>query len=131
MTNIKAILEEANRYGDVVEILKTTIASLDTKNNLVVSLYYDNDGVAKGNVDAKSVKLEAAILLLCIEDIIDYEHQDLTYLSVYFTDMTNTLLHNYAVSLTHKEEPNTGIDTLRCFSIITNLVDYVIRMVEH
>ena len=125
MTNIKSILKEANRYDEVVEILKTTIVSLNTKNNPAVALYYDKDGIVRSNVDAKSVKLEAAILLLCIEDIIDYEHQDLTYLSVYFSDMTNTLLHNYAVSLTHKEEPNTGIDTLRCFSIITNLVDCI------
>ena len=46
-SKIKSILKEANRYDDVVEILKTTIASLNTKNNLAVSLYYDNDGVAR------------------------------------------------------------------------------------
>ena len=124
MTNIKSILKEANRYDEVVDILKTIIVSPNT-NHYAVALYYDKDGTVRNDVDAGSVKLEAAILLLCIEDIIDYEHQDLTYLSVYFSDMTNTLLHNYSVSLTHKEEPNTSIDTIRCFSIITNLVDCI------
>lgn len=123
MTNIKAILEEANRYDDVVEILKTTIASV--RRNPAVGLYFDKDGNVRNDVDAKSIKLEVSILLLCIEGVLDYTQHDFTSLSVYITDMTDTLLHNYANSLTHKEEPNTGIDTIRCFSIITNLVDCI------
>ena len=127
MTDIKSILKEANRYDDVVEILKTIIVSPNI-NHYAVALYYDKDGTVRNDVDAGSVKLEAAIVLLCIEGILDYEQQDIIYLSalpVYLDDMTNTLLHNYAVSLTHKEEPNIGIDTIRCFSIITNLVDCI------
>ena len=120
VTNIKSILKEANMYDEVVDILKTIIVSPNT-NHYAVALYYDKDGTVRNDVDAGSVKLEAAILLLCIEDMINYEQQNIIYLSalsVYLDDMTNTLLHNYAVSLTHKEEPTIGIDTIRCFSII-------------
>lgn len=123
MTDIKSILKEANRYDEVVEILKYTLSSV--RRNPAVGLYFDKDGNVRNDVDAKSIKLEVSILLLCIEGVLDYTQHDFTSLSVYITDMTDTLLHNYANSLTHKEEPNTGIDTIRCFNIITNLVDCI------
>lgn len=123
MTNIKAILEDANRYDDVVKILKYTLSSVH--RNPAVGLYFDKDGNVRNDVDAKSIKLEVSILLLCIEGVLDYTQHDFTSLSVYITDMTNTLLHNYANSLTHKEEPNINIDTIRCCNIINNLVDCI------
>ena len=75
------------------------------------------------SIDTKSIIEQAARLIIIIEDGCDGNTEDdFDKLSAYVNDKSDTLLHNYAVSVSHKIEPEYNIDTIRCWEILDNML---------
>lgn len=122
MRTIKEILIDANRYEDIVNILKDISKMDDNSYSYPVRVFIDSDGETKWRVDGKSVNEQSSKLLKLIEDGSDgISNDDFTYLSEYVRSHTDMLLHNYAITITHRRDPE-DMETIRPWVILDNLI---------
>lgn len=118
---IKHALIEANRYNDVIELL-SKISGLDD-GSYPVGLFIDDEGIAKCSISGSSISEEATRLLHIIGGTdFDYIINGFVNLGKYVESETNILLHNYAVAISHGRTPDTGMDTIRVWLVLDNLL---------
>lgn len=119
---IKSMLEKANRYDDVTKILFDIILSDDQQ--FPVNPFVNNDKELICNINGNLVREEALRLLrLIANDKVDpsqiYIYPNLSH---YISTKLNTLLHNYAVSVSLRNEPKENMETIRILCILENLI---------
>lgn len=120
MIKIKDILMEANRYEDIKNILLNIICD-NRRASHPVNAFIDDHGVTQWRVDANSVREEATHLLSDIED--GTQSGMKRNLMEYVSTHSNMLLHNYAVHVSHKKEPEEdAMDEIRNWLILDNLL---------
>lgn len=120
--SLKSILVESGRYENIVTMLTNIIA--DTKASYPLrSAFVDNDGETSWRVDGVAVRQQANTLLKLIEaDCDGNSSDDFCELRAYVKDKSDTLLHNYAVALSHNSQPKTDIDVIRQWEILDNMI---------
>lgn len=121
--SIKKILEEANRYNGVISIIESIISSCNT-GTLPVKAFVTKQGTTEWRVSASMVNQEAIILLKTIEeeDEKSKSESDFSNLFQYIHSTTDMLLHNYAVSISHRKVPETNMDDIRIWEILDNML---------
>lgn len=120
--NIKNVLEEANRYEDVISIINHIIKDYNALSYPVNPFIYK--GSIKNSVDGKMVRKEASNILKSIEENeYDLKSDDFLNLHRYVKSHANDLLHNFAVSISHRVDPIIDIDIIRSWMILDNLID--------
>lgn len=121
---IKQELERANKYDDVKEVLIRITMNNSLSYNYPVDPFTDEDGTTKWRIDGNEVKFEAYRLLYYIDGLnkSDFTGEDFSNLRQYVTTRTNILLHNYTVSLSHRNEPKTDMDLIRTWEVLDNLL---------
>lgn len=119
---IKQILKDANRYKDVMEVLYSLHSS--SKSDYPVEAY-DAQGYISFRVNGQAVNDGAFKVIQCIESNAESLSftDDLDPLYQYIKTSANTILHNYAISVTHRIEPIEDIDKARIYLIIQNIID--------
>ena len=127
MKTIKEILKEANRYEDVIELLDSIITDNTLKKQFpAVSMFVTDNGEIAHNISGEKVVMQAALLKNLIEkDSISIDTNELNFLFKYTDDILNSALHNYAVSISHRDDPElTGntIERIRILEILNNLL---------
>lgn len=126
---IKKILEDANRYDDVKNILNNIIK--DNQYSYPVNAFGDDYGRIKYRVDGNAVRKEASILLQLIDEekeINEKSRDNISNLFRYVRSQYDMLLHNYAVYISYKKDPDVDIDIIRSWGILDSLIscfDYV------
>lgn len=122
---IKKKLTEALRYNQVTGILKYIISE-DLAYSIPVDAYIDSSGKTSWRVDGRVVTKEAKLLLQTIEDDVDEESVfpgSFESLEQYVHSHTNMLLHNYAVTISHRTVPNDmDMEVIRSWLILDNLL---------
>lgn len=120
---IKDILKEANRYDDVMGIIESIILNTESRS-YPVDAYINDEGETRWRVDGDLIKYEAVKLLKTISEGSEHETigKDFMNLEQYVLSHSNMLLHNYAVSISHRKEPETDIDVIRVWEILDNLL---------
>lgn len=120
---IKDVLKEAERYDEILNII-VNIASGD-ESSFPVNAYKSGENT-KWRVDGALVRKEAIELLQLIfknEPNTDVENDDRFFnLLQYVETESDTLLHNYAVSISHRREPYIDMEIVRCWNILVNLL---------
>ena len=117
--NIEQILKEANRYDAIQQILKDIVA--DNQQTYPVDPFIDNDHKTKWRVDGDNVRKDAKELLRIIDNN-EAINTDFLYLTQYVRTKSDALLHNYAVSISHRNEPKIDMEKIRCWEILDNLL---------
>ena len=117
---IKNTLINTGVYEDVVEILES-IAGIK-ESTLPVDLYMD--GVKPSyRIDVDNLQHEAEIFLFGLEkDILVKGTNQYETLWRYINNKMDTMLHNYAVSLSHNHKPSIKMSVIRKYMIIENLL---------
>ena len=102
---IKDILKEGNRYEDVTDILNNFLQT--SEDSYPVDCFAGEDGKASYRVDGPKTRDEALKLLEYIEseDQTD-QTNNFNNLLRYIVSESDMMLHNYAISISHKKEPN-------------------------
>lgn len=117
---IKSILMEANRYDDVMSIIRDII--VDNQRSYPVNAFVKNNEI-KWHVDGAHVRSEAhRLLYLICEDKCIGSDDDFVNLSSYVESRTDMFLHNYAISISHRNEPDVDMEYTRCWEILDNLL---------
>ena len=119
---IKKVLKEAGRYEDTLRILGEIINTNKVPDDAPIASYYVNsDGELKCRVDGGLVRKEASALLniLIHEEDLDI---NVSHLDEYITSATDIMLHNYAISISHKKEPNNDMEIIRSWLILYTMV---------
>ena len=118
-------MTEANRYHEVIGILNHIISE-DLAYSIPVDAYTDSNGKTSWRVDGRVVTKEAKLLLQTIEDEVDEESVfpgSFESLEQYVHSHTNMLLHNYAVTISHRTVPNDmDMEVIRSWLILDNLL---------
>lgn len=120
---IKRILKEAGRYDEIVDVLNNI--SKETDVSKPVNAFVDYDGKTKWRIDGKLLKYEASKFLQIISAEEITEKLDIDYfneLLQYIHTKSDTLLHNYAVSISHRNEPEIDMEYIRSVEILENLL---------
>jgi len=117
---VKNILKDAGRYEDVVGILKGIIS--DTEYSYPVDAYVIKTGETLWRVDGDIVRSEAEKLLRLIEEGVAEENDSFMTLYEYINTHTNAKLHNYAIAISHRHEPDVDMEELRSWLVLWNLI---------
>lgn len=118
---IKSALEKSNRYDDIIGILDEITKKNDA--SYPVNTFMDANGEARIRVDGNRVRNEAAELLKLINsDEFDENNIKFPNLMEYVRTQSDTLLHNYAIQISHRIEPDIDMDIIRCWVILDNIL---------
>ena len=120
----KEEMERADKYDDVKEILTKIAMDDNISSEHQVSPFIDEDGETKWRIDGNKVRFEAYKLLYYLEGlhVSDVTGKDFSNLFQYVSTNTTMLLHNYAVSISHRHEPEIDMDLIRTWLIIDNML---------
>lgn len=120
---IKNILEEADRLNDVLNILNNIISTLDSAPYPDYA-FLDNDGITRWKVNGNMVKKAANDVIQLIYDENHPVENDDDFLNLheYVRSHTYDLLHNYAISISHRVRPKIDIDDIRSWLILNELI---------
>lgn len=119
--NLKNILVNANRYEDVMAIL---YGMMDlTGSEVPVRAYAGKRDKIAYNVPVQKVKEEAQALIYLLDGnmVYDIGLDDVENLWRYVNSVTDILLHNYAVSVSHQSQPE-DMDGIRGWLVLDNLI---------
>lgn len=99
-------------------------ASSCTTGTLPVDAFVADDGTTHWRVNAAFVRYEAITLLETIETETekDKTEKDFWNLYQYVKSTSDMLLHNYAVSISHRKVPETNMDDIRIWEILDNML---------
>lgn len=120
---IKQILENANRFEDVSDAINHIIFTIDDRSYPVNPIIRDNS--ITNRVDGKSIKEEATEFLKLINnpsDSIEDTIEKYENLLAYVESESDMMLHNYAISISHKREPHDDMELIRVLLIIKSLI---------
>ena len=128
---IEAVIKNSGWYDEIDKILKNLI-ELEDMTDASYPLYntFFYEGVFYDRVKGSDVK-EGAILLLHfikgeVSSSVLYETWPHRALYHYLWGEKETLMHNYAVSKSHRVRPDEGsLDKIRQLSIICSLLDHI------
>lgn len=122
LDEVRSVIEEANRLDEIVDILEKIIA--DNRSSYPVKAFVDQHGITRWRVDGEDVRKEAAVLLGIIkgEGNIETDEKFLNLLE-YVTTHSDMLLHNYAIGITHRREPDVDMEECRRYLIIENMIE--------
>lgn len=122
--SIKETLKQANRYDDIMSILRIITESKDA-DFPVDPFNDDNSDKIRWRVDGTTLRDEAIELTASIEnDTIQTKSlDDFNSLYQYAKSAADTYLHNYAVQVSHKTEPDEAkMEKARIWLILWNLL---------
>ena len=122
--SIKEKLLEAGRYSAILNILEKIIK--DDQSSYPTDAYRDYSlKETKWRVDGEDVRKQAAILYAKISFEVDetLKEEDYFYLRQYISSETCMMLHNYAVSISHRNDnPKEDMEVIRTWEILENLL---------
>ena len=137
MLTREAVIEElkrSNRLVDVKRIIWDIVESTEMSSGQYLPVYFciSNDGKIITHVKGETIYSEARHLfevlstLWSIDDpnttSIDFIHEDeYDNLSLYVTNHCDVLLHNYAISVSHRIDEEMD-DDIRVWCILANLL---------
>lgn len=120
----KKILKDANRYDDICNILKE-IANIKDYD-LPVRAFVSRKGGWENRIIVSNLKSESKLLLEILSQDLDSDFDmcidDYENLYEFVNTYADDLLHNYAVSLSHKKDPEYNIEKVRPWLILSNLL---------
>ena len=121
---IRKILEDAGRYYDCFNILHNIINEFDEDTNYPCP-HKDDNGERKERIKGKLIIDEASKLLPLIQSDqeVDRTKYDFDNLRSYISFKTNIMLHNYAVDISHHNDPDDDMETIMGFMVLENLLD--------
>lgn len=121
-TSIKQQFINAGRYKAIMKILhKITKVS----GSLPVDAFVDVDGITRWRIDGDKVSNEAKLLIEKIENnatIKDLREEEFDNLRSYTKTQSDMHLHNYTVSLAHRNKPSVKLGKIRAWMILDNLL---------
>ena len=124
MKSIKEKLLEAGRYNSVLSILEKIIK--DDQSSYPVDAYKDYSSTeTKWRVDGDFVRNEASKLIskITLEEDKTINEKEYFYLEQYISTETCQMLHNYAVSISHRNDnPREDMEVIRTWEILENLL---------
>ena len=123
-TDYAKVLKEAGRYDQVTDIL-VKIATGCNGYTYPVRPFIDDDFTSKWRVEGSSIRKQALRLLEIVVDgdevkVID--EMSFTHISAYVESHADILLHNYAIHISHKIEPDVDMDEARNWLVLDNLI---------
>ena len=120
------ILKNAGRYEEVVNILKNIICDNNLTGTYPVDAFIDLDNTTRWRIDSKLIKEEATAFLQLLENGCNIAEPDEYFnLNQYIMSKSNMLLHNYAISISHRNNPedNINMENIRIWLCLGNLLD--------
>lgn len=103
--DFKDLLLECGRYIDILDLLLNEIIFGTTDDNVVHEAYCFIDKLSRGEAN-------------------DIDTKEYFNLYNYITKVTDIILHNFAIEVSHGETPNnTQIEKMKCFLILKNFFD--------
>ena len=116
------VLKEAGRYEEVMDALK----EIKTDNvTLPVHPFIDSDNITKWRVECTKLAKQRDKLMELIEADVDIEAKDtenMDELQAYVETQRDMILHNYAISISHRKEPKENMEKARVWCIIASII---------
>lgn len=123
-TDYAKVLKEAGRYDQVTDIL-VKIATGCNAYTYPVHPFIDDDFTTKWRVEGSSIRKQALRLLEIVvdkEDVKVIDEMSFTQISAYVESHADILLHNYAINVSHKIEPDVDMDEARNWLVLGSLI---------
>lgn len=121
---IKRKLEKANRYDDVIGILKD-ISHLENID-YPVDAFVDDDDHIQYHIPGHVIRSESNDLMRGIYnnyDITDFDSDSFMNLFRFVESESNRLMHNYANDISHRNVPTSNsMDIIRSWLVLWNIL---------
>ena len=123
---LKIELKNAGRYDEVANLLRMIAYTLKDEF-YPIKPYADETGSTVWRIPGSSVREEALRLLIYIEgneeDQVLIKGFNFHNLDHYVMTHSDMLLHNYAVSISHRKDPEIDLEDIRSWCVLGSLID--------
>ena len=127
-SNIKTALEKANKYDDVMTVIRNIARYLtpSTYPKHPAKPFVDKNGETHWHVAGTPVKEEAIEIINIIEGNVPEDTENLFQnLLAYVSNRSDTKLLNYAVSISYRQNPNEDMDNIRSWEILESIIHHL------
>ena len=123
MTTATDVLKAAGRYDSVIKILNNIERDVNPSVAYPVDPYIDDSGNTSWRISGSDIRYEANIMLTKLIASEDTSEDKFLNLNLYCSSMANMYLHNYAISISHRNKPTIDMEDIRTWLCVGAIID--------